>query len=103
MAVADLDSVGRTIFAGLGSVAGVWSTWTTVIAFTGGTVPLVGWEIEGGPLFFFFGWLFINGPTFDDRCLAGVPAHWPSPRFGGHGGQGPHTASAGAPAVTKRP
>ena len=48
---AALDPVTRTIFAVLGIAAGVWSTWVAVIAFTGGTVPLVGWRLEGGPLF----------------------------------------------------
>lgn len=26
----------------------VLSTWTTVIAFVGGTMPIVGWETDGG-------------------------------------------------------
>lgn len=32
--------------AGLGTV--VWATWCTVIAFVGGTMPIVGWQSEGG-------------------------------------------------------
>jgi len=40
----------------LGLATAVWMTWCTVIAFIGGTMPIIGWEVEGG---FGFGLLFL--------------------------------------------
>jgi hypothetical protein len=39
----------------------VFTTWCTIIAFVGGTLPVLGWELEGG-----FGtgtlWVFVIDP-----------------------------------------
>jgi len=40
----------------LGLATAVWMTWCTVIAFIGGTMPIIGWEVEGG---LGFGLLFL--------------------------------------------
>jgi hypothetical protein len=38
-----------TVFAVVGGLIGaVLSTWWTIIAFTGGTMPVIGYETEGG-------------------------------------------------------
>jgi hypothetical protein len=29
-------------------LAVIWVLWVTLVAFTGGTLPVVGWEVEGG-------------------------------------------------------
>lgn len=39
----------------------IWTGWCTVIAFVGGTMPLLGWEVEGSVGFGLF-WLFIVDP-----------------------------------------
>jgi len=45
------------IIGGVLSLAtAVWMTWCTVIAFIGGTMPIIGWEVEGG---LGFGLLFL--------------------------------------------
>ncbi len=46
----------QIVGAVLGIAAAVWMTWCSVIAFIGGTMPLIGWEVEGG---FGFGLLFL--------------------------------------------
>lgn len=35
------------IFIGYG-LAVMWVLWITLVAFVGGTLPILGWEIEGG-------------------------------------------------------
>jgi hypothetical protein len=40
----------------LGLATAVWITWCTVIAFIGGTMPIIGWEVDGG---IGFGLLFL--------------------------------------------
>lgn len=46
----------------------VWSLWATWVAFTGGTVPLVGWELEGG-LGTGLLWLFVLTPLFEGIAM----------------------------------
>ena len=41
---------------------GVYVTWCQAIAFVGGTIPLVGWELEGGFLTGILWGLFGTGP-----------------------------------------
>lgn len=65
----DLNPVSRTIALIVVLAAGVWLTWCTVIAFTGGLIPLLGWEVDGGIVFGLF-WLFIVDP------IAATVAYW---------------------------
>lgn len=51
-----------TFVATLGAIAAaVFTSWCTVIAFIGGTMPIIGYEAEGG---FFSGifWVFVVDP-----------------------------------------
>ena len=47
-------------FAGV-AVAVVLSTWMTIIAFVGGTMPIIGWETDGGIVVGLL-WLFFVDP-----------------------------------------
>lgn len=47
----------------------VWSTWCTVVAFTGGTLPLIGMHVDGG-LGTGLAWIFV----FD--WIALTVAYW---------------------------
>lgn len=53
------------VVQGLAGLAGlataVWSTWCTVVAFVGGTMPIIGWETDGG-LGFGMLWLLVLEP-----------------------------------------
>jgi hypothetical protein len=41
--------IAARVIVGIGVVAAVvLSTWMTVIAFIGGTMPIIGWETDGG-------------------------------------------------------
>lgn len=65
----DVHPVVKVVATVLGVATGVWSTWCTVIAFVGGTMPLIGLETSGG-----FGlgvlWILIFDP------LAITVAYW---------------------------
>lgn len=65
----DLNPLSKMIAFVVASAGSVWLIWCTFVAFTGGTLPLVGWEIGGG---FFFGllWLFVIDP------IAMTVAYW---------------------------
>ena len=65
------NAVSMLVMVIVSVASAIWLTWCTVIAFIGGTLPLIGWEIEGG---FFFGlvWLFILDP------IAMTVAYWAS-------------------------
>jgi len=57
----ELHPVVRAFVAIAAVAVGLFSLWCTVIAFVGGTIPLFGWEMDGG-----IGtgllWLFIIDP-----------------------------------------
>lgn len=65
----ELNPVSKVITSVVALAAGVWLTWCTVIAFAGGQLPLLGWNIDGGIVFGLF-WLFIVDP------LAATVAYW---------------------------
>lgn len=44
----DLPTAARAVGAVSGLAVVVWATWCTVVAFVGGTLPFLGWEMEGG-------------------------------------------------------
>jgi len=44
----ELHPVVHVLAILLAVAAGIWATWCTVIAFIGGTMPLIGVETEGG-------------------------------------------------------
>ncbi len=43
-----LHPVVQVLTVLLAVAAGVWATWCTIIAFIGGTMPLIGVETDGG-------------------------------------------------------
>jgi hypothetical protein len=50
-------------------IVGIWVMWCCVIAFVGGTMPIIGLEVEGG-LCFGLIWLFVISPIVE------VIAYW---------------------------
>jgi len=44
----DLSTAARAVGAVAGLAVVVWATWCTVLAFVGGTMPILGWQTEGG-------------------------------------------------------
>lgn len=59
----------QVVGGALALAAAVWATWCTVIAFAGGTMPLIGVETEGGVGFGLL-WLFVFDP------IAMTVAYW---------------------------
>ena len=59
----DLPLPVRFVAYPLMLAAVVWVNWCVVIAFIGGTMPIIGWEVDGG---FGFGllFLFVGEPIF---------------------------------------
>lgn len=56
------------IVVGLSGVAtAVLTTWMTVIAFVGGTMPIVGWQTEGGITTGLL-WLLVVDPIVASVC-----------------------------------
>lgn len=53
--------VGKGLAALTALAVGAYSLWCTWIAFAGGTMPLLGWEVSGGIGTGLF-WLFIVDP-----------------------------------------
>jgi len=57
----ELPGPMKAFLAVLALAIGIWSTWATVIAFIGGTIPLIGIEMGGGLASGLF-WLLIVDP-----------------------------------------
>ena len=57
----DLPGPARVVAAFAGLATAVWATWCTVIAFIGGTMPVLGWKVSGG-LGEGLVWLFLVEP-----------------------------------------
>jgi len=55
-----LTLVARLLPSLFAIALGVYVTWCMAIAFVGGTIPLVGWQLEGGFLTAVM-WTFVNG------------------------------------------
>jgi hypothetical protein len=56
---------GMAIFLSLAS--GIFALWCTIIAFAGGTLPLLGWKMAGG-IGAGLVWLFIVDPILIGIC-----------------------------------
>lgn len=65
----ELHPVVKVIVALAAIATMIWATWCTVIAFIGGTMPIIGWETEGS-LGFGLLWLFLLEP------IAVTVAYW---------------------------
>jgi len=57
----DLNPVSKGIATIVVGAGVIWTIWCTWVAFVGGSLPLVGWELDGGIVFGLF-WLFIVDP-----------------------------------------
>ena len=57
----DLPGPARAVAAVAGMATAIWATWCTVIAFIGGTMPVLGWKVSGG-LGEGLVWLFLVEP-----------------------------------------
>ena len=57
----ELNPVSKSIAFVIAASVSIWLLWCTVVAFTGGTLPLLGWKVDGG---FVFGlvWVFLIDP-----------------------------------------
>ena len=44
----EMHPVVRVVMTLLAASFWLWSTWCTVVAFTGGRLPIVGWHLAGG-------------------------------------------------------
>ncbi|QGG94378.1 hypothetical protein [Actinomarinicola tropica] len=60
-----LAAKGVATLSGIGTV--VLTTWMTVVAFVGGTMPIIGWETDGG-LATGILWLFVVDPIVVSAC-----------------------------------
>jgi hypothetical protein len=61
--------IAARVIVGIGVVAAVvLSTWMTVIAFIGGTMPIIGWETDGGIVTGLV-WLIIVDPLVMTVCF----------------------------------
>lgn len=67
----DTPVVVQAASGALALAAAVWLTWCTVIAFIGGTMPLIGVETEGGVGYGLL-WVFVFDP------IAMTVAYWAS-------------------------
>jgi hypothetical protein len=54
--------IGRAIFTVYAVAVVILTSWWTVLAFIGGTAPVLGWELEGG-LGPGLVWLFVVDPV----------------------------------------
>ena len=66
-----LNPVSKVVAFVVMALSTVWLTWCTIIAFTGGTLPLLGWRVDGGLIFGLF-WLFVLD------AIAMTVAYWVS-------------------------
>lgn len=61
--------MGGSADSPLAAVAGIWGLWCVVIGFIGGTMPLIGIEVEGSILLGLF-MLFVGEPVLSARFAA---------------------------------
>ncbi|MFP4514167.1 MAG: hypothetical protein ACLFRV_14580 [Acidimicrobiales bacterium] len=60
--------LAANIIVGIGvAFAIVLSTWMTIIAFVGGTMPIIGWETDGG-IGVGLVWMFVVDPIVITVC-----------------------------------
>lgn len=57
----DIHPIAKLLTYIIAGAFGLFGLWCTVIAFVGGTIPIIGWELSGGLLSGLL-WLFIADP-----------------------------------------
>ena len=57
----EIHPIAKALGAVTAIATGIFALWCTVIAFTGGTLPLLGWNIDGG-IGTGLVWLFVIDP-----------------------------------------
>lgn len=57
----DLHPIAKVLVTITAVATGIFALWCTVIAFTGGTLPLLGWNMDGGVGAGLL-WLFVIDP-----------------------------------------
>lgn len=63
----ELHPIAKAITVLTAIVSIIFSLWCTVIAFVGGRLPIIGWELKGGLIIGLL-WLFIIDPILITVC-----------------------------------
>jgi hypothetical protein len=67
----DLSPVTLVVLWVLAAVVAVLTGWMTIVAFVGGRMPIVGWEVEGGLGTGLLWLLFVDPIVFGAMMAAG--------------------------------